>query len=134
MNETRCPLCGEPLEVRDVAPCEECGGDPAELEHFREGQHQYTCYEVFPGLRLVLCNLCDVDFGSFDPTFFGLPPGSRIGYQNMRLVKPIHDPSIGRTSSVTHAATGLRFCGSSAARGKLSLTPLPRRERGRGEG
>jgi hypothetical protein len=89
MQETYCPLCHGELEVRDVAPCDECGAVAEELEHFKSGKHSYAEYEVFPRLKLTLCNFCDVDFGSRDPTFFGLPRSARIGYEFMRLVRPI---------------------------------------------
>lgn len=70
-------MCFGPLDVREAAPCDECGGDPEEIEHFRLGKHTYQRFEVFAGLELTLCNFCMVDFGSYDPTFFGLPRGSR---------------------------------------------------------
>jgi len=87
MKETHCPLCYETLEIRDVAPCEECGGDPDELRHFRGGEHSYAEYEVFPGLNLILCDFCDVDFGSYNPTSFGLVPKSRIGFEKMSRIR-----------------------------------------------
>ena len=94
MHETHCPLCYGSLEVREVAPCEDCGGDPTEIEHFRRGKHTYSEYEVFPGLKLVLCNFCDVDFGSYDPTFFGLPAQIHIGYGKMRQLRTLDSPTI----------------------------------------
>lgn len=94
MKETHCPLCHAELEVRNVAPCEECGGLPEELEHFREGKHTFTEYEVFPPLKLVLCNFCDVDFGSRDPKFFGLPPGARIGLKYMRACRSVETKTL----------------------------------------
>lgn len=96
MQETHCPLCHGELEVRDVAPCDECGAVPQEIEHFVAGKHSYAEYEVFAPLKLTLCNFCDVDFGSSDPTFFGLPRNARIGYQFMRLVRPIEKPALGK--------------------------------------
>jgi hypothetical protein len=96
MQETYCPLCHGELEVRDVAPCAECGAVPQELEHFKSGKHSYAEYEVFPQLELTLCHFCDVDFGSRDPTFFGLPRSARIGYEFMRLVQPIQEPTLGK--------------------------------------
>ena len=96
MQETHCPLCYSQLEAREVAPCDECGGVPGEIEHFVAGKHTYAEYEVFPPLKLTLCNFCDVDFGSFDPTYFGLPRNARIGYQFMRLVQPLREPMPGR--------------------------------------
>jgi len=96
MQETNCPLCFSELEVRDVAPCDECGALPQEIEHFAGGKHSYAEYEVFPPLKLTLCNFCDVDFDSRDPTFFGLPRNARIGYQYMRLVQTVREPMLSR--------------------------------------
>jgi hypothetical protein len=64
MQATHCPICYGELEVREVTPCDDCGGRPKELEHFREGMHAYAIYEVFPGLELTLCDFCAVDFAS----------------------------------------------------------------------
>jgi hypothetical protein len=93
MQATHCPLCFEPLEVRDVAPCMDCGHDPQEVEHARAGRHTYAEYRIFGELSLVLCDFCQVDFGSYDPTWFGLPRGTRIGFgerdwQLIRSVSP----------------------------------------------
>jgi hypothetical protein len=85
-----------PLEVRDVAPCEDCGADPSEIEHFRDGLHTFSEYEVLPGLTLVLCNFCDVDFGSYDPGFFGLPPESRVGYGSLRHIRSLEAPALAK--------------------------------------
>lgn len=112
MQETYCPLCHGELEVRDVAPCDECGAVPQELEHFKSGKHSYAEYEVFPRLKLKLCNFCDVDFGSHDPTFFGLSRSARIGYEFMRLVQPIQEPALGKDKfcpSCNLRLTFLRF-------------------------
>lgn len=90
----QCPICFGPLAVRDVAPCWDCGGFSEELEHFRKGVHDYTEWEIFPGIRAVLCDSCDVDFGSYDPTYFGLPKGTNIGFDTMRLIKKLNNLSI----------------------------------------
>jgi hypothetical protein len=43
----------------------------------------FDCFEV------VLCDFCIVDFGSRDPTYFGLPRGTRIGFDNMQFVRDV---------------------------------------------
>lgn len=91
---THCPLCFNALETRDVAPCWECGHLPEEIEHTRTGQHTYAEMRVFGELSAVLCDFCQVDFGSFDPTFFGLPRGVRIGYQKMQFIRAIENIAI----------------------------------------
>lgn len=107
MSWKQCPLCYGPLQSRDVAPCDECGGDPKELEHFRSGQHTYHLLRVIADFELTLCNFCMVDFGSFDPVFLGLPRGSKIGFERMQLVRDISNPSIGHDKFC--AACGYRL-------------------------
>jgi DNA-directed RNA polymerase subunit RPC12/RpoP len=93
---THCPLCFTELEEGDVAPCAECGHRPDEIEHALAGIHTYAEMRIFGDLSVVLCNFCQVDFGSFDSSFFGVPRGKRIGYEHMKLVRPIYDIQLGK--------------------------------------
>jgi hypothetical protein len=70
----------------------DCGHDPEELRHFAEGKHTYSEYRIFGTLSLVLCDLCQVDFGSYDPTYFGLATGTPIGFEFMSFVRDIVPP------------------------------------------
>ena len=109
MSQTeQCPLCYTPLEVRDVAPCCDCGAFPDELDHCRAGKHTYAEYEVFPGVRAVFCNFCDVDFGSYDQTFFGLPRGKRVDYGCMQFVRKVA-PVIGKDKYCPECRRRLAF-------------------------
>ncbi|GDY14445.1 hypothetical protein LBMAG53_33230 [Planctomycetota bacterium] len=108
MQETHCPECFEPLEVRDVTPCQDCGWEPHEREHMAIGMHYYCEYEVFPGHQLILCNFCAVDFGSYDETYFGLPRGTRIGYQYMRFIRSI-EPRMGKDKFCNTCKRSLSF-------------------------
>ncbi len=95
MKEKRqCPICYSKLETRNVAPCFECGAEETELDEYREDYHKYREYEVFPGVYAVLCDFCDVDFGSYDPTHFGLPRGAKIGLEKMKFVRDIENEGI----------------------------------------
>jgi hypothetical protein len=71
----------------------DCGSNPKEIEHARAGIHTFAEYRIFGDLSLVLCNFCQVDFGSYDPTFFGLPRGTRVGmecgWDFVRDVQPV---------------------------------------------
>jgi hypothetical protein len=73
----------------------ECGLIPAETERAKTGKRTYAEYRIFGDLSLVLCDTCQVDFGSSDPTFFGLPPKTRVGmerprgWQFVRVVAPV---------------------------------------------
>jgi len=100
------------LEARDVAPCAVCGHDPAELEHLARREHRYVEWVVLQGEPLVLCDFCTVDFGSYDPTFFGLPRKHPIGYEYMQLVRDIREPAPTKDQfcpSCNHRLTFLRF-------------------------
>lgn len=109
MQETHCLLCYAELETRDVAPCAECGSDPQELEHFAAGKHGYAEYEVFPRLRLILCDFCAVDFSSCDPAFFGLPPQTRLGLGHMSLMRCIENPTITKDKCCPNCGFRLPF-------------------------
>jgi len=60
----------------------DCGFAPQEIEHARTGVHTYAEYRIFGELSLVLCNFCQVDFSSYDPMYFGLPRGTRVGLES----------------------------------------------------
>lgn len=96
MNPDYCPLCNTLLEVRDVSPCMDCGHRPEEIEHTLAGRHTFTERRIFGNLTLVLCDFCEVDFGSYDPAFFGLPRTAGIGFDKMDLVRTIDTISIGK--------------------------------------
>ncbi|WP_395749352.1 hypothetical protein [Prosthecobacter sp.] len=87
----QCPLCFSSLERREVAPCMDCGHCPEELQHLREGIHQYAECEAFGKLSVILCNFCAVDFGSHVPAYFGVSPrkwntASRLNF--LRAIYP----------------------------------------------
>ena len=93
MSESHCPLCYTLLETREVAPCYDCGHDPDELRQLAAGEHDYAEVEVL-GARTVLCDFCQADFSSYDPTYFGRPLGTPVG-REMQLVRVIRDPQPG---------------------------------------
>ena len=96
--------------MREVAPCDECGGTATEVEHFLAGGHTYAEYEVFPGLALVLCNFCQVDFSSFDPEYFGLPRKTRVGLLgSMRFLRDVHPAQTDRDKFCEQCGHRLRF-------------------------
>lgn len=57
----------------------DCGGETGELEEALSGHHTYAEYRIFGELSLVLCDFCQADFSSYDPAFFGLPRGRKVG-------------------------------------------------------
>jgi len=70
----------------------DCGHDPVELQHFAEHKHTYAEYRIFGPLSLVLCNFCQVDFRSYDPTYFGLAATARVGPDKMSFVRDFTPP------------------------------------------
>ena len=87
MSQTReqCPVCFDFLETKEIAPCMDCGHFEEEIEHALSGKHTYAELRIFGDLTLVLCNFCMVDFGSYHPDFFGLPPKKL--FENSRRAK-----------------------------------------------
>lgn len=78
MQETVCPLCWTPLEVVDTTPCFDCGALPNERGHLEQRKHTYSEFSAF-GIPIILCNFCAVDFSSYDPAYFNLPPRTKLG-------------------------------------------------------
>lgn len=70
----------------------ECGADEFELDHYLD--HNYNEYELFFGLRLVLCDFCDVDFGSYDPTFFGFKNRKSLGFEHFHFIREVTDKTM----------------------------------------
>lgn len=93
MATEQCPLCSGSLEVRQASPCHECGGDPVSLERFRADRHIYHSVKVFGDQELILCDSCMLNFGAFDPDFFGQPKDSALGFEHMEIGKQILQPS-----------------------------------------
>jgi hypothetical protein len=91
----QCPICFTELEVRDCAPCDDCGWNvPTEIEHLRDNRHTYTTYEIFQGLRLTLCNFCAVDFGSYQAEYFGFKNGERLNVAHFNFIAQVQQPGI----------------------------------------
>lgn len=94
------------MELCTVAPCFDCGNLEQELADLAAGRHEYRWYEIF-GQRIILCDFCDVDFGSYYPDFFGLP-GARPGAANyqLRFIKQVWNPQSETDTSARRAAVG----------------------------
>ena len=86
----------------------DCGPTPAGLEDARAGKHTYAEYRIFGDLSLVLCDICQVDFASYDPTFFGLPRGTPIGMRQQEW-QFIHDVPVTITKDKCCTACGYRL-------------------------
>jgi hypothetical protein len=90
-----CPICYTELEVRECAPCHDCGWNiPTEIDHWKEHKHTYATYAVYAGFRLNLCNFCLFDFGSYRPEFFGLPAEERFNMNKFEFIRQLHHPQL----------------------------------------
>lgn len=92
MKTACCPICADPLEERTVAPCFDCGHSPSEIGEFERGEHDYHVFSIW-GQKLVLCDFCDADFGSYFPDYFGLPEGPHPNYP-LQLICELEHPSL----------------------------------------
>jgi hypothetical protein len=109
MSETHCPLCYTALEVADVAPCMGCGNLPEEIEHALSGRHTYAEMRIFGDLTLLLCDFCQVVFGSFNPEVFGLPEDARIGYEKMQFLRDVEEVHVGKDKVCPSCKSRLPF-------------------------
>jgi hypothetical protein len=107
MAESHCPICYGTLESRDVAPCYDCGHDLTELGRLAEGRHTYAEMRVF-GVKIVLCDFCQVDFSSYDPTYFAREKGVRPE-QQIVLVHDVLDPQPSKDKYCTTCGRRLAF-------------------------
>ncbi|MCE3230024.1 MAG: hypothetical protein K0S32_4575 [Bacteroidetes bacterium] len=105
----QCPICFEELIVQDCAPCDDCGHHPEELEHFKQNLHTYKTYEIYKGLRLTLCNFCEVDFGSYKSEYLGFKKGRRLGFQNFSFIQDIRSPQITKDKVCLNCSHRLKF-------------------------
>jgi hypothetical protein len=92
MADTNCPICYSELVAREVAPCMDCGASELGLQERLTAT--YTEYEVYFKHRLVLCNFCEVDFGSYKPEYFGFPGNKRVGLQDFNFIRQVTDKSL----------------------------------------
>jgi hypothetical protein len=106
----QCPICFGELEVRDCAPCDDCGWNvPTEIEHLNQKIHTYTTYEIYQGLRLTLCNFCAVDFASYKSEYLGFKDEKRIGFFDFNFVKKIENPEISKDKFCQECSARLKF-------------------------
>ena len=109
MNKDKCPICYSELEVIVCSPCYDCGHLPVEIEHFESGKHNYNIYTVYKGLKLQLCNFCDVDFGSYKSDYLGLDNNQRISFEEFELLKSVDNPSLEKDKYCPECERRLKF-------------------------
>ncbi len=107
MSESNCPICYASLEARDVAPCWDCAALPIELGHLAEGRHKYAESLVFD-TTIILCDFCQVDFGSYAPDYFGRSHRVRYG-KGMTFVRDVLDTRAGKDKYCGNCGRRLAF-------------------------
>jgi hypothetical protein len=78
-----CPLFNAAMALKPVSPCMECGGDARELRMLEDLAHSYNEVLVFGKHALVLCDFCQIDFGTYPSYFFGLPRHQHLGFNDL---------------------------------------------------
>lgn len=109
MKNEQCPICFSDLELKDCAPCDDCGHLEEEIKHFKQGIHQYNIYNIYKGLRLQLCDFCEVDFGSYKSEYLGFNNNKRIGYGSFEFVFSVENPSIEKDKYCPECGRRLKF-------------------------
>lgn len=96
MGVSHCPCCDTPLEIRDVTPCDICGGWPESVARF-EPVAEYTEHRLPSGQTVVLCRACELDEfmvpGGWG-YWLGLDKGLPINA--LQRVRSVESPRIGR--------------------------------------
>ena len=103
-----CPLCAQVMAWRPVSPCMECGGDPRELKMLQDQAHSYNEVLVFGRFRLLLCDFCQIDFGTYPSYFFGLPRNRHLGFNDLVYQRTV-DPVLGHDWVCTGCGYRLAF-------------------------
>jgi hypothetical protein len=88
-NAQACPLCQSEMAWRDVSPCMECGGDSRELRMLDDRAHSYDEVKIFGQFPIVLCDFCQIDFGTNSAYFFGLPRHQHLGFNDLQVQRPV---------------------------------------------
>lgn len=109
MQMKQCPICFSELEVRDCAPCDDCGWRPEEIEHLNDNIHRYATYDIYKGLRLTLGNFCLGDFGSYKSEYLGFKNGRRLDLFDFNFVKQIEHPQVTMDKYCPDCFARLRF-------------------------
>lgn len=110
MSFKQCPICFHELEVKECAPCYDCGGNtPTEIEHLTEGKHTYTVYSIYNGLTLTLCNFCAIDFGSYKSEYLGFKNNKRLGFEYFDYIKSVNNPEVEKDKFCPECNRRLKF-------------------------
>ena len=100
----QCPECGDELDIRDVAPCADCGHvhefvdvlrqDIA--ENFSHDSKEYNLYRAYDEVEVILCTACACGLESFAPDFWGYKGKKRLRFQDLEFLRQINEPVIAK--------------------------------------
>jgi hypothetical protein len=107
-DDPACPLCAAGMHWRDVSPCMECGGDPRELKMLDDAAHSYHEVLVFGRFPIVLCDFCQIDFGTYPSYFFGLPRQQHLGFNDLHYSGTVQ-PTLGQDWVCTSCGYRMAF-------------------------
>jgi hypothetical protein len=73
----KCPICNYKMNITLTTPCFDCGDEKEEVECIAQdkplfaGEEKTTFaeHEMFPWHKMILCDFCDADFGSYSPDY-----------------------------------------------------------------
>ena len=109
MKNSQCPLCYTILELIDCAPCDDCGNQAEEINHFNEGIHTYKIFNVYKGLKLQLCNFCQVDFGSYKSEYLGFKNKETLFINDFEFISDVKNPEITKDKYCPSCNKRLKF-------------------------
>ncbi len=78
-------------------------------EGFVHDSIEYYVYRLSDAITVTLCEFCALDIGSYRPEYFGLPKGKRLQFTDLRLVKPVPNPRIGKDKYCPQCKSRLAF-------------------------
>jgi hypothetical protein len=94
-RQSQCPVCFSALEVRDVTPCQVCGGWPESVSRF-DPSATFAEFRLPGGRLVVLCRGCELEeFMVRGGWGFRLAPGEKLPVNALQRVRLVAAPQVG---------------------------------------
>jgi len=102
MKHTHCPICFDELEVVETTPCIYCGASERSVEilkqdikeNYKRDSVQICEYRAFEEIECVICDLCILEFTSYNPEHFGFKKDVKMWPSNFQFLKHIEKPQL----------------------------------------
>jgi hypothetical protein len=78
MSCSHCPICGSALEVIDVGPCWDCDHAAREIDELKKEKRTCSVFRAFGHYEILLCDFYSVGFGTYLPSYFGIPDIGKV--------------------------------------------------------